>query len=283
MPGLGKAGSDAVGACDCHAHVFADPQRFAISHPGEYAPPFAPVAAQRASTEAAGISRMVLVQPVPYGSDHAVLLDALEALGPRAAGIAVAGGDVADATFDRWAERGIRGLRFVETRRADGTRMPGTVPVSALAANAPRLVARGWHAEVWAPLAGFLAAWPQLERAGVTVVLDHMGGFDARLGTGHGDFQRLLAMVREGALWIKLAACRRAGPELDYDRVRPFHDALIEANPDRLVWASDFPFVRLDPGHISRPGLLALFRAWVPDARLAEAILLDNPRRLYRF
>jgi predicted TIM-barrel fold metal-dependent hydrolase len=284
VSGLVKAASDAapLGICDCHAHVFEDPRRFAYSHPGEYAPPFSPVAAQLASADAAGIARTVLVQPIPYGLDHCALLSALEAMGQRAVGIAVAGEGVRDATFDSWAELGVRGLRFVETRRADGTRMPGTVPVSVLEASAARLAERGWHAELWAPVSDFLAAWPRLERRGVVVVLDHMGGFDARLGTDHGDFQRLLALVREGALWIKLAVCRRAGPDLDYDRVRPFHDALIEANAARLVWASDFPFVRLDPGRISRGGLLALFRAWVPDDRLADEILIRNPRRLYR-
>jgi predicted TIM-barrel fold metal-dependent hydrolase len=274
-------GSEPLSVCDCHTHVFGDPLRFAFPNPGEYLPPPSPVETNLASADAAGIANTVLVQPIPYGADHAALLDALGTMGRRAVGIAVVDAHTDDATLDGWAASGIRGLRFVETRRPDGNRMPGTAPLSVLAARSGMLVERGWHAEIWSPLADFLAAWPALAKLGIPLVVDHMGGFDMRLGIAHPDFRRLLALVREGAVWVKLAVCRRAGPELDYARVRPFHDALVEANAAQLVWASDFPFVRLDPGRIDRRSLLELFRAWVPDARIAGMILRGNALRLY--
>ena len=52
----------------------------------------------------------------------------------------------------------------------------------------------------------------------------------------------------------------------DYPDARPFHDALLRANPERLMWGTDWPHpsipaeVMPDDGH-----LLDLFHAWTPD------------------
>ena len=138
------------------------------------------------------------------------------------------------------------------------------------------------HAEIWAPLSVTLERWSALERARVPVVLDHMGSFDPQLGLDHPHFQRLLALLRDGAVWVKLAICRRA-TGVGYDAIRPFHDAMVEANSDRLLWATDFPFVRFagEPPTIDQ--LLALFEIWVPDSELRRRILSRNPTERYGF
>ena len=49
------------------------------------------------------------------------------------------------------------------------------------------------------------------------------------------------AAVGEGHLWSKLSGVYRLGAlSLDYAEARPFHDALVGANPDNLVWGSDW-------------------------------------------
>jgi predicted TIM-barrel fold metal-dependent hydrolase len=60
-------------------------------------------------------------------------------------------------------------------------------------------------------------------------------------------------------------------------------DALVAANPDRLVWGSDWPYVRMgdptpDVGH-----LLDLLRDRAGDAGLVRRVLVDNPAALYGF
>jgi len=74
--------------------------------------------------------------------------------------------------------------------------------------------------------------------------------------------------------------------------VLPLARALIEANPNRILWGSDWPhpdtgagrkpsdispLLRIDDGH-----LLNLLAMWVPDAALRKMILVDNPATLYR-
>jgi len=270
-------------AVDCHVHVFEDPKRFPMQVRSSYEPPFSPVSALLDTAAAAGITHFVLVQPMPYGDDLSLLKVSLAALGARGRGVGVAGASTNPADLERMRLAGIVALRFVETRLADGSRMGGTIPLDALFESlAPCLRELGMHAELWAPLAETLSRWRQLEKAGVPIVLDHMGGFDPQAGTSHKDFRRLLAMLREGAVWVKLAICRRV-IALGEEALRPFHDQLIEANSSRLLWASDFPFVRYPGTSPTVPSLLEQFHHWARDQEVTRRILAQNPARLYQF
>jgi hypothetical protein len=52
------------------------------------------------------------------------------------------------------------------------------------------------------------------------------------IGTSHPGFQALLRGVGEGRLWSKLSGTYRLGATPpDYAEARPFHDALVAANP----------------------------------------------------
>ena len=68
----------------------------------------------------------------------------------------------------------------------------------------------------------------------------------------------------------------------DYDDARAFHDALVAANPERLMWGSDWPHPSIaaeimpDDGH-----LLDLFMAWTPDETTRRRILVETPTRLF--
>jgi 2-pyrone-4,6-dicarboxylate lactonase len=59
--------------------------------------------------------------------------------------------------------------------------------------------------------------------------------------------------------------------------------ALVDTDPTRLVWGSDWPHVAID-GPMSNDGdLLDLLGEWAPDERLRHFILVENPARLYGF
>ena len=81
---------------------------------------------------------------------------------------------------------------------------------------------------------------------------------------------------------MKLTLCRVAKDAPAYADARPFHDAAIAANPDRLVWGSDWPYVRLQPAP-DAGAMLDRFAEWTGDAMLARRILVDNPQALYGF
>lgn len=267
-------------AWDVHTHVFD--ARFPVALPSAYTLPDAPYAAHRANLDANGLDRGVLIQPAPYGQDHTVMIDALNAGGSRLRGVGSALATLDDPSIERMDASGIRALRFVETRTPAGERYPGAASADDLIALAPRMAAAGWHAEIWAPLDDFLELWPHLESLDLPVVLDHMGGFDARRGVGDAAFQRLLTMLRDGAVWTKLTLCRRAPFGSDFSELRPFHDAMVSANADQLLWGSDWPFVRMGEHAPTTAALLALFSEWVDDDALRSRILVDNPAACYR-
>ncbi|MGE5165346.1 MAG: amidohydrolase family protein, partial [Sphingobacteriales bacterium] len=63
---------------------------------------------------------------------------------------------------------------------------------------------------------------------------------------------------------------------------RPFHDALVAANPQNLVWGTDWPHPRPEGPVPDAARLLAVFREWT-TAENRQAILVNNPARLYDF
>jgi 2-pyrone-4,6-dicarboxylate lactonase len=235
-----------------------------------------------------GAERGVLVQPAFYGTSVDALLDALRqarlSACPLIRGIATATDDVSDAELRAMHEAGVLGLRFSEMPAPDGRgRYSGSVGTDHLVALAPRMRELGWHAQVWAPADDHAARLPALVRLGIPIVVDHMGSFTAAQGVEAPAFQRLLGLLRDGLIWVKLSLCRNSRLVPDYPDLRDFHDALIDAGPARLLWGSDWPHVRMgslapDVGH-----LLDLFHAWTGDAAIHQAVLVDNPAVLFDF
>ncbi|MEV4628192.1 amidohydrolase family protein [Micromonospora sp. NPDC049523] len=269
-----------AGSTDSHAHAFGP---FAAYPPGpsSYPVPESPSTHFLAMLDAVGLSRGVLVQPGPYAQDHAVLVAGLRAAGGRLAGIGVAGPRIPDADLDRLHEAGVRGLRFIEPRSASTPVAPGSVGAQALEALAPRLAERGWHAQLWANTADCVRWGGFLAERGVPVVFDHLAQPDVRSGVDAPAFREVCALVAAGVAWVKVSVCRVGTPGNAFAEARPFHEALLEANPEQLLWASDWPYVRMDP--VPDVGeLLDLFRTWTPLPEW-KRILVHNPARLYGF
>ncbi|WP_296942966.1 amidohydrolase [uncultured Massilia sp.] len=272
-----------AGACDSHAHVFGPYARFPLAHAPSYAPPLAPAALHRGMLDILGAARGVLVQPAPYGHDASALLDALVQSGGRLRGVAVADATASEAQLRALFDGGVRGLRFVEMRAPDGTPYAGSVGIDQLLAMAPALRRVGLHAQLWAPVDDYPRLLPQLRAAGVAVVLDHMACLKPERGLADPAFQAVLAALRAGDAWVKLTLCRVSQQAPAYPDLRPFHDALLQANPARLLWGSDWPYVRMGERSPDAGALLDLFHDWVPDAALRRRILVDNPAALYGF
>jgi predicted TIM-barrel fold metal-dependent hydrolase len=121
---------------------------------------------------------------------------------------------------------------------------------------------------------------PLLRRSGVRVHVDHCGRPDPTTGVDAPGFRELLCWGRDGRAVVKLSGCvkvsREPYPHADLD---PFIAALVaEFGPDRCVWASDWPFLRM-PERVDYGPLLALLARQVPDAADRRRILWDTPCR----
>lgn len=273
--------SDLAGACDTHTHIFPIDD-FPFAFATSYSPPRADVGDHMTMLDAVGLTYGVIVQPGVYGTDPAALMDALARSGGLLRGVAAMNGDTVVATLRALHAGGVRGLRFTEVRDpVTGGRYRGTVGLDALDTLAPDMRSTGLHAQLWSPLADILVNADRLRACGLPVVIDHMAMVDAAAGPQQPGFGQLLDLLDEGWMWVKLSLCR-VSKAPGHGDIRPFHDALVTRAPDRMLWASDWPFVRMDPVPDAR-SLLARFMEWVPDRETRTAILVDNPGRLYGF
>ncbi|RTL67556.1 MAG: amidohydrolase, partial [Hyphomicrobiales bacterium] len=273
------------GACDCHAHVFGPADRFPYAADRSYTPPDAPLAKYLAMLDTVGFDRGVLVQGSAHGRDNSAMLDALRREPKRLRGVAVAGAEVPVAELRSWADNGIRGLRFNHFFRDGKLHYGGGVPLSDARTLAPVMKELGWHLQLWIDIKDLPATKPILQEIGLPVVIDHMGRTDARAGIGTPGFQCLLDWVADGGCWAKVSGAHRLSESPpDYAEAQPFHEALVRANPERLVWGGDWPFPRMEEGKVPDVGrLFELFCRWTPSADVRRRILVSNPARLYGF
>ena len=269
------------GAWDCHAHVFGPYERFPLATERSYTPPPAPLDAYLAMLDRVGLSHGVLVHPSACGLNHEALLDALDRAGSRLHGTAVATSAVTDAELAAMHRRGVRALRFVETGGTGGQRFDGAVGLDEFQGLAPRLKELGWHAQFWATCDTVIAAAPMLLASGIPLVLDHMARFEVARGVQDAAFQELLRLLAGGSLWVKMTPARNSKRFPDYEDVRPFHDELVRVNPDRLLWGSDWPFLRMAEATPDAGRLLDVLDSWCSDDTLRRKILADNPACLY--
>src|SRR5262245_31618793 len=73
-------------SCDCHVHVFGDPNRYPFFTGRSYTPEPATIEELRALLGTLHLDRVVVVQPSVYGTNNACTLDAVRRLGARARG-----------------------------------------------------------------------------------------------------------------------------------------------------------------------------------------------------
>ncbi len=85
-------------------------------------------------------------------------------------------------------------------------------------------------------------------------------------------------------MWIKLSHAYHvtdAGPP--YADALPFAQALVQANKDRCLWGTDWPHPQKKYETPNDGLLLDLLADWVPDEKVRNQILVDNPAKLNRW
>ena len=281
------------GACDCHTHVFCDPRRFAFWSGRTYTPETAIVNETRALHRALHVQRIVLVNSLVYGSDNSCMVDALRQLGHRARGIALIDEHTSDAQLDALAHAGVRGIRlnFVDLS------VPDPVIVRQRFQTAvKRLAGRGWHIQIYSNLSVVEALQEDVLAAPLPVVFDHFAGARASLGVSQPGFDVLVKLIRSGKAYVKISAAYRVSDRApEYSDVMPLAQALIAANPKRILWGTDWPhpdssrvpgrrpidtapLLQIDDGR-----LLNQLPVWAPNENARKTILVENPSTLYGF
>lgn len=266
------------GSVDCHTHVFVDGYPMI---PGRgYNPPQSTLDDMVAMHSKLGIDRVVLTQPSVYGTDNSAILDAVGRISDRARAVVAVDGDVTDEELVSLDARGARGIRLnldnVGGMPVELDEVPGLVK---------RIAALDWHVEflfAGHELPGLL---PLLRSLDAPVSIGHFAYMPAAEGVGYPPFQALLELVSEGNTWVKLSAPNRlgVGDLPPWPDVVPLARALIDANPDHVVWATDWPHPNKFVVQPNDADLLEQLELWAPDEEMRRRILVDNPSALYGF
>ena len=115
------------------------------------------------------------------------------------------------------------------------------------------------------------------------VVIDHMARVDASKGMDHPDFQALLGLMKDERFLVKVSGserCAKLAPP--YADAVPFARKLVAEFGERTLWGTDWPHPNLN--HLPDDGLLAdLLSEIAPGEAQRQALLVDNPKRFYRF
>jgi D-galactarolactone isomerase len=264
-------------ACDCHIHLYDE--SLPLAPTATFKPPHAPLSAYRRVQAALGLQRVVLVQPTGYGFDNRFMLEGLAQLGAAARGVCTVPEDVSDSEVQRLHDAGVRGVRFMMIAGAGGP-----LPWSALERMSARIAARGWCINLQLDGRDLPLHAAMVQRLPSKVVIDHIGKFLEPMPVSHPSFKVLLDVLDHPNRWIKLAApyeTSKLGPP-DYADVGALAKALLQAHPDRCVWASNWPHPNRNPPP-SEADLLALLGDWAGDDTLRRRVLVANPEAAFGF
>ncbi len=267
-----------AGSVDCHTHVFVDGYPLAPNR--GYNPPQSTLDDMLAMHARLGIDRVVFTQPSVYGTDNSAILDAAARIPERARVVIAVEGGVTDEELAAFHARGARGIRLnldnVGGMPVELDEVPGLVK---------RIASLGWHVEFLFSGHELPDLLPLLRSLDSPVSIGHFGYMPATEGVDYPPFRVLLDLVKDGSTWVKLSAPNRlgVGDLPPWPAVVPMARALIEANPDRVLWATDWPHPNKFNEQPNDADLLEQLELWAPEEELRRRILVDNPSVLYGF
>jgi len=263
------------GACDTHMHIYE--ARYAFAPTAVIKPAPAPLSAYRELQQQLNLERVVVVQPSGYGFDNRCTLDAVAALGAKARCAVVPRPDVSDAELKQLHAAGARSVRYFMLPS-------GVLPWDTLEPMAARIAPLGWNLNLQLDGRDLAQYEAMLSRLPCTLVIDHNGKFLEPVGVEHPGFRTLLKLLDSGRCYVKLSApyeTSKLGPP-HYADVGVLARALVKANPERCLWASNWPHPNQHP-QPSSAAMLDLLLEWADDDATRRRILVDNPERLYGF
>ncbi len=264
-----------AGATDTHFHLYGPSKRFPY-HPD------APILVEDSTLDdmlklhdTLGIERGVIVHSVVQGNTYEYLLHALSREPKRLRGIALPAPDITDRELEILTNAGVVGARFAFRANPE-------INTDIIA----RTHEFGWHPQFWFRGPDEAAAWrnTMLATPG-NFVIDHMGWQPAELGIDSPGFRVVLDCLDTGRCWVKLSGPMRFSqePQPPYSDTVVFAQTLIERNPERVMWGSDWPHPDHFEGMPNDGDLLDLLLEWAPDEMLRKKILVDNPAELFGF
>ena len=267
------------GAVDAHCHVFGPAAEFPFAPERKYTPCDAGKQRLWALRDHLGFSRNVIVQATCHGADNRALVDALSAADGFARGVATVRKDVTDQELRFLDAAGVRGVRFNFVKR-----LVDKPPHEDLRTIAEKIAPLGWHVVIYFEAADLPEIHPLVTALPTKVVVDHLGRPDVRQPADGPEFGHFVRLLEEHPnFWSKVSCPERlsqVGPD-GYEDVVSFSRLLVKRFPDRVLWGTDWPHPNMR-SHMPDDGkLVDLIPRIAPTPALRQALLVDNPMRLY--
>ena len=266
------------GSCDAHFHVFGPKAEFPFTKNAAYVPADAPKEELFAMHEFLGIDRGVVVQSAAHGYDNRAAAGVIRDKKDRYVGVALLPVNVETDEIKRLHAEGFRGVRFNFVKHL-GT----PPPIDQVIKLGAKLASFGWHLQIHMESGLIERMSAPLKLSPVPVVIDHMGRIDAEQGLDQAPFRSLLKLLEDKKFWVKVSGPERASREGEpYADAVPYARKLIETVGDRVLWGTDWPHPNLKV--IPDDGILVdLIAQMTSTEEQRQALLVDNPRRLYGF
>ena len=188
--------------------------------------------------------------------------------------------EVTDEELADYDSLGARGVRLNLDNKGG---MP--IGLDDVATLASRIRELGWHLEFLFAGEDLSDLVPLLVSLPVPISIGHSGYMPAGEGVSFPPFRQLLELVGEGNTWVKLSGPNRlrVGDLPPWPEITPLAHALIEAGPDRMLWASDWPHPNKYGAMPNDADLIEQLDLWAPDEVMRHRILVENPASLYGF
>ncbi|HEY4167539.1 MAG TPA: amidohydrolase family protein [Reyranella sp.] len=261
--------------CDCHMHILD--KRYPLWPGAVLDPPDASIDDYAKVRERIGIARCVVAAPSIYGTDNSCTRDAIASLGIAARGTATVTTATSSADIAELNGAGFVAARF-NCVQGGAWKIEDIVPIGR------RVADFGWHVQIYARPSQIVEMAGLLQSVPTPIVFEHISRMRDPQGEDAGAFATISKLVERGRAWVKLSS-----PYLEPDtkgsrgdRFARTVSAFVEAMPERLVWASDWPHAT----EKDAPDTFAMFSqfcSFVGDERTLERILVENPKQLYGF
>ena len=225
-----------------------------------------------ATLDAHGVPFAVIAAASPWGDYNDCILAALRAHPRRLRGTAILHPTVGRYELEGMARDGFLGVRLPFMGL---TELPDITSFD-YRRFLRRLADLDWHVHLHVEGARLAPLLPAIEEFGVKLVIDHMGRPEPETGIGGDGFKAMLGAIERGRTWVKLSAAYRQGPQAD-DYAR---ELVRAAGPDRLMWASDCPFVGCEREVTYQQTVDWLVRC-VPDPQARRKVLGETALGFY--
>ncbi|WP_127904162.1 amidohydrolase family protein [Solirhodobacter olei] len=265
---------------DCHAHIL-DPGRFPYDPAIAYHPSgqeIGTVGQMRHMMDCYGIRHTLLVQPNSgYGSDNSYLLSEVSADRSRFRGAAIVSLDAGHDMLASLRAQGVIGVAFNPS-------LLGTD----FYANAGPLLERlaeldmVLNLQVEGDQIGMFAPW--IRSIPVRVLIDHCGRPSLDAGLAQPGFTTLLDLAQTERVWVKVSGYSKFSRQrFPFEDCWPYVEALKQTfTPGRLVWSSDWPYLRAPDRQDVGP-LLRLAESFFPETEARGRVFWHTPRSLLGF